>query len=181
MRGDLFGWLDALGMVTLRFDAEGRLAYGNPAAMEMLNGRVELGAPWEALLASVAPALPDRIRTAVPGAVRADGHWRGQVMLTDPSGHGELYHAMVSPDPPPDEDGFLVVFRSLAESRRREQAERELEARDEFVARLGHELRTPLNAVLGFAQLLELEELPPDPRRRRAHPDRRSPHAGAAR
>jgi CheY-like chemotaxis protein len=29
------------------------------------------------------------------------------------------------------------------------------------MARLGHELRTPLNAMLGFAQLLELEPLPP--------------------
>ena len=32
-------------------------------------------------------------------------------------------------------------------------------ANSEYLARMSHELRTPLNAILGFAQLLELEEL----------------------
>jgi CheY-like chemotaxis protein len=31
-----------------------------------------------------------------------------------------------------------------------------------FLSRLGHELRTPLNAVLGYGQLLELEQLEPE-------------------
>ena len=35
-------------------------------------------------------------------------------------------------------------------------------ARSEFLSRVSHELRTPLNAVLGFAQLLELEDLTED-------------------
>ncbi len=32
-------------------------------------------------------------------------------------------------------------------------------AKSEFLSRMSHELRTPLNAVLGFAQLLEMDEL----------------------
>jgi signal transduction histidine kinase/CheY-like chemotaxis protein len=32
-------------------------------------------------------------------------------------------------------------------------------AKDEFLSRMSHELRTPLNAILGFAQLLELDDL----------------------
>jgi signal transduction histidine kinase/CheY-like chemotaxis protein len=32
-------------------------------------------------------------------------------------------------------------------------------AKNEFLSRMSHELRTPLNAILGFAQLLELDEL----------------------
>jgi signal transduction histidine kinase/ActR/RegA family two-component response regulator/HPt (histidine-containing phosphotransfer) domain-containing protein len=33
------------------------------------------------------------------------------------------------------------------------------EAKNDFLSRMSHELRTPLNAVLGFAQLLQLDEL----------------------
>jgi PAS domain S-box-containing protein len=34
-------------------------------------------------------------------------------------------------------------------------------AKSEFLSRMSHELRTPLNSVLGFAQLLEMDELSP--------------------
>ena len=36
--------------------------------------------------------------------------------------------------------------------------------KDEFLSRMSHELRTPLNAILGFAQLLETENLTADQR-----------------
>ena len=171
MRGKLFDWLDWLdwlGAVVLRFDENGRLESANSAALEMLGDNVSIGDRWEQMVASVAPGLVDRIREEVPRDIQAAGTWHGRVRLTDASGHGEVYAGRLAPDQTPDGSarprGYLLVFRSLAETRRREQAERELEARDEFVARLGHELRTPLNAVLGFAQLLELEELPRDQR-----------------
>lgn len=52
------------------------------------------------------------------------------------------------------------------EARARLQIERDAmaraaQARMDFLSRLSHELRTPLNAVLGFAQLLMLDPLPP--------------------
>jgi PAS domain S-box-containing protein len=39
-------------------------------------------------------------------------------------------------------------------------AERASLAKSEFLSRMSHELRTPLNSVLGFAQLLDMDDLP---------------------
>ena len=41
----------------------------------------------------------------------------------------------------------------------RREAEREYRARSEFLSRISHELRTPMNSILGFAQLLEMDDL----------------------
>ena len=62
-----------------------------------------------------------------------------------------------------------ATYRDLAAaveeaSQAREAAERANRAKSEFLSRMSHELRTPLNAILGFAQLLDLDELTQDQR-----------------
>jgi signal transduction histidine kinase len=45
--------------------------------------------------------------------------------------------------------------------RAKEEAEKASHHKGEFLSRMSHELRTPLNAVLGFGQLLQMEDLSP--------------------
>ncbi len=58
----------------------------------------------------------------------------------------------------------ITEHMRLAEAERaREVAEAANRAKSDFLSRMSHELRTPLNAMLGFAQLLELDQSHPLP------------------
>jgi PAS domain S-box-containing protein len=89
---------------------------------------------------------------------------------------GQIIWAQASASTMHDADGNPVgllgqvedisVRRAAEEETRvaRVAAERANRAKSEFLSRMSHEVRTPLNAVLGFAQLLELEDLEPGQR-----------------
>jgi PAS domain S-box-containing protein len=66
--------------------------------------------------------------------------------------------------------GASTIARDVSERKRsdaehesaRQAADRANQAKSEFLSRMSHELRTPLNAVLGFAQLLGMDQQTPE-------------------
>jgi len=71
----------------------------------------------------------------------------------DPSGKPVLLYGTVHD----------ITDRKLSESAlvaAKEAAEQANRAKNDFLSRMSHELRTPMNAILGFAQVLEYDQLP---------------------
>lgn len=68
----------------------------------------------------------------------------------------------------PHHHAFVGFVRDISKQKAAEQqlieardnAERANAAKSQFMSRMSHELRTPLNSILGFAQILEMEDLP---------------------
>ena len=97
---------------------------------------------------------------------RQDGVWttvatRGRAVLDDADGPIAIVAASrdVTGDVQAEQKLLLAVST----------AEQASQAKSEFLSRMSHELRTPLNSVLGFAQLLEMDELSPSQEEAVAH------------
>ena len=147
-------------------DDEARIVYANPAAERIFGHSIDAmrGERFEVLVAGHARGSRlERILSAggqeaqrvfETSGLHSDGR---EIPLEVSFGEYRLN----------GENSHIGIIRDITERKQteaalkeaKEAAERANTAKSEFLSRMSHELRTPLNGILGFGQLLEMEEL----------------------
>jgi PAS domain S-box-containing protein len=150
--------------------AEGRITYVSPN-LERLFGLGEAEAKTSNFLGQ--QVHPDDLPAVGAALARVGGHstteeniefrfrradgvyrWVSSVLVPEETDNGDsaaVFAYVV------DVDDRRQADQARAEAQR--VAEEANKAKSQFLSRMSHELRTPLNSVLGFAQVLELDDL----------------------
>jgi len=169
--------LHSIGEGVMVTDANGRVLIFNAAAEDIL-GVDHRDAPIEKWPEHFGLYLPDTVTpypyNDLPLARALRGRAADDVELfvrheRKPEGAWITVTARPFRDEGGVSKGAVAVFRDITASKRanddqrtaRAAAEQANRAKSDFLSRMSHELRTPLNSILGFAQVLQLADLPP--------------------
>jgi PAS domain S-box-containing protein len=105
------------------------------------------------------------LETRAQGMTDGEGHPMGAVAVSrDVSEHVALEDALWQAKEEADTARDDAERAKDQAERAKDQAEQANRAKSEFLSRMSHELRTPLNSVLGFGELLEMDDLDADQR-----------------
>jgi two-component system nitrogen regulation sensor histidine kinase GlnL len=152
-----FSGLDLLASAVIVLDADGRIAYANPAAEHMFESSAR--ALHQHTLAEIfnnSGLLEEVCREAMANQF-AD---KRQDLALERNGREALHvHTIVTALDQPDLP-VLIEFRENVQQLKLDREERMLDqsqANKELIRNLAHEIKNPLGGIRGAAQLLELE------------------------
>lgn len=149
---------------------EGVITYWNAAAAQRYGWTKEeaIGATLQDLLRVTSEVPMEEIEAALA----RDGRWEGELQHVTRTGERIIVASRWalwrdgegSPVQVLEVSNDITKDKESQEELRlaRIEADRANTFKTDFLSRISHELRTPLNAILGFAQLLEMEDLEAD-------------------
>ncbi|UBM61920.1 PAS domain S-box protein [Candidatus Sulfidibacterium hydrothermale] len=155
-------------------DKEGNIQYVNKKFTEVSGYSLDevLGKNLRILKSG---KMPDRIYTELWNTITAGEEWRGEMINRKKD--QSLFWELVSISPVKNNDGEITHFIAVKEDitsrkemeaelrKAKQKAEESNRLKSEFLANMSHEIRTPMNGIIGFASLLEDEDLTAESRK----------------
>ncbi len=141
-------------------ETDGRVTSHNPAFTRMTGMCLDQDRPENApSLKNLHCRYPDKITAALTACLQADTTVTEVIELLDSALGVRWLHIILTPIEPGLTQGIISDITELTLAK--QAAEDASRAKSAFLASMSHELRTPLNAIIGFAQLLEMDDLMP--------------------